>query len=123
MLVVDDNVLNLELLRAFLTILGCQVEALSDGTDVTGTVKRCRPAMVLMDVYMPGISGFDAVRALKADPGTRDVPVYAFTALDPAKLADNKDMSLFAGLLRKPPTIGSLKKVLVATGAIAVKSG
>jgi CheY-like chemotaxis protein len=67
---------------------------------------------------MPGISGFEAVRALKADAGTRDVPVYAFTALDPTKLADNKDMILFSGILRKPPNIGSLKRVLETVGIL-----
>jgi CheY-like chemotaxis protein len=117
-LVVDDNALNLELLKTFLGILGCGVLALEDGADVTETVKQHRPALVLLDIYMPGISGFEAVRELKADAGTRDVPVYAFTALDPTKLADNRDMSLFSGVLRKPPNIGSLKRVLETVGIL-----
>jgi CheY-like chemotaxis protein len=121
-LVVDDNVLNLELLKAFVGVLGCEVLPMRDGADVTEAVKSCRPAVVLMDIRMPGISGIDAARKLKENADTRDVPVYAFTAVDPKKMADNGDMSLFAGILRKPPTVESLKKILEAVGAIPAQN-
>jgi len=110
--------LTLLYITEFLKLLGCEPLTLGDGVDVTEMVKKCRPALVLMDLYMPGISGFDAVRNLKADAETKDVPVYAFTALDPKKLADNPDMKLFSGILPKASKIESLKQVLEAVGVI-----
>jgi CheY-like chemotaxis protein len=70
---------------------------------------------------MPGISGVDAVRRLKADAQTKDVPVYAFTALDAKKLADNPDMALFSGVLPKASNIESLRQILETVGAITAR--
>jgi len=117
-LVIDDNPLNQELLKIFLSALSCEGVGLTTGDDVTDMVKRYRPAVVLMDIQMAGLSGFDALAELKADVETRDVPVYAFTALTPQKLADYGDLSLFSGVLRKPPMIEDVRKILEAVGAI-----
>jgi CheY-like chemotaxis protein len=116
--VVDDNATNLILFEGLLNLLGCKVLALSDGADVIETVRQHRPALVLMDILMPRFSGFAAVRGLKADADTRDIPVYALTAMDPKASADNSDFSLFAGILRKPPSAKDLKRTLEAVGAI-----
>jgi two-component system cell cycle response regulator DivK len=117
-MVVDDNAMNLTLFDGLLGLLGCKVLTLDDGALVIEAAKLHLPAVVLMDIYMPGISGFDIVRGLKAESGTRDIPVYAVTAMDPKELADHADFGLFAGVLRKPPSVADLKRVLATVGAL-----
>lgn len=81
-LVVDDNAQNLELLVAYLESLGCKVQTAVDGLDALEKVKQVVPDLILLDVMMPRMSGFEVCRKLKSDPATRDVPVVMVTALN-----------------------------------------
>ena len=80
-LVVDDNEQNLELLVAYLDTLGCKVETAIDGIDALEKVADRTPDLILLDVMMPRMSGFEVCRKLKSDPETRDVPIIMVTAL------------------------------------------
>jgi putative two-component system response regulator len=80
-LVVDDLESNRKLLNAFLTRDGYQVDFAIDGRSALDCVSREHPDLVLMDVMMPDIDGYEACRALKRDPRTRLVPVVLVTAL------------------------------------------
>ncbi len=80
-LVVDDNEQNLELLVAYLDTLSCKVETAVDGIDALDKVAARTPDLILLDVMMPRMSGFEVCRKLKSDPETRDVPIIMVTAL------------------------------------------
>ncbi len=81
-LVVDDNQQNLELLQAYLEDLGCPVRTATDGVECLAEVRRKQPDLILLDVMMPKMSGFQACEHLKADPTTRDIPIIMVTALN-----------------------------------------
>jgi CheY-like chemotaxis protein len=81
-LVVDDNAQNLELLVAYLEDLGCKVRTAIDGVDALEKVKEAVPDLILLDIMMPRMSGFEVCRKLKSDPATRDVPIIMVTALN-----------------------------------------
>jgi two-component system alkaline phosphatase synthesis response regulator PhoP len=81
-LVVDDNVQNLELLQAYLEDLGCPVRTARDGLEALEQIDREQPDIVLMDIMMPRMSGFQACQKIKANPKTRDIPVIMVTALN-----------------------------------------
>jgi two-component system, OmpR family, alkaline phosphatase synthesis response regulator PhoP len=81
-LLVDDNEQNLELLQAYLDELGCEIRSATDGVDAMASVERSVPDLVLLDVMMPRMSGFQVCERLKASPRTRDVPVIMVTALN-----------------------------------------
>jgi CheY-like chemotaxis protein len=81
-LVVDDNAQNLELLVAYLEGLGCKIRTAGDGVDALEKVKEAVPDLILLDVMMPRMSGFEVCRKLKSDPTTRDVPIIMVTALN-----------------------------------------
>jgi two-component system, OmpR family, alkaline phosphatase synthesis response regulator PhoP len=81
-LVVDDNAQNLELLVAYLDALQAEVETAVDGVDCLEKVQANLPDVILLDVMMPRMSGFEACRKLKSDPTTRDIPVIMVTALN-----------------------------------------
>jgi putative two-component system response regulator len=80
-LVVDDVEANRNLVTALLTRDGYDIESVNDGRAALESVQRDPPDLVLLDVMMPGPSGFDICRALKADAVTRLIPVVLITAL------------------------------------------
>jgi len=81
-LVVDDNRHNLELLQAYLEDLGMSVRTATHGEEALEAVDREAPELVLLDVMMPRMSGFQACQRLKQNPATRDIPVVMVTALN-----------------------------------------
>jgi len=79
-LVVDDSSDGREMLAEYLTFRGLSVIEAANGETAIDLVHERRPALILMDLQMPGIGGWDATRQLKANPATRDIIVIAMTA-------------------------------------------
>ncbi|MFG6430883.1 response regulator [Roseateles sp. LYH14W] len=79
-LVVDDNQLNLDLARYVLEAGGFVVDEALTVEEAWARLRAARPAIVLVDIQLPGTDGLSLVRALKVTPGLDDVPVIAFTA-------------------------------------------
>jgi len=81
-LVVDDNLQNLELLQAYLEDLDCQTIPAHDGLEAMDIVNENPPDLILLDVMMPKMSGFEVCKRVKNDPKTSDIPVIMVTALN-----------------------------------------
>jgi len=81
-LIIDDNPSNIRLLEAILRTEGYVPLAALDGREGRELARRRRPSVILLDIMMPGESGFDACRLLKSDPLTADIPVIFVTAVD-----------------------------------------
>ena len=79
-LVVDDNELNLELTREVLELGGFEVATEDNGVAGVERAKQVLPELILMDMRMPGISGVEALHALRAEPTTAHIPVVVLTA-------------------------------------------
>jgi two-component system cell cycle response regulator DivK len=79
-LVVEDNEKNRKLVRDLLTVKGYRVLEVETGEDGVRTARERRPALVLMDIQLPGIDGIEALRQLRADGDTAAIPVIAVTA-------------------------------------------
>jgi len=79
-LVVEDNQLNMELACDLLRLQGHDVLQASSGFDAIALLRQVRPDLILMDLQLPGLSGFDVTRTLKQDPRTREIPIIAITA-------------------------------------------
>lgn len=82
LLVVDDNEQNLELLQAYLEDLGCEIRTARDGLEALAVIGEREPDIILLDVMMPRMSGFQACAKIKAHPKWRDIPVVMVTALN-----------------------------------------
>lgn len=80
-MVVDDTPHNISILFDALTHYGYQVLTERDGKSAIEQVKTTRPDLILLDVMMPGMDGFETCRRLKNDPTTRDIPVIFMTAM------------------------------------------
>lgn len=81
-LVVDDIETNRRLLEARLSAEYFEVVEAASGVEALKQVEAVEPDIILLDVMMPGLDGFEVCRRLKADPGTRHIPVIMVTALD-----------------------------------------
>ena len=79
-LVVEDNAVNLELVAALLEGEGYQVLSASTAEAGLALAIRERPDLILMDVQLPGMTGYEVTRRLKAVPATAAIPVIALTA-------------------------------------------
>lgn len=81
-LIVDDNLQNLELLEAYMESLPGRVLTATDGVQAIETVERERVDLILLDVMMPRMSGFEVCKKLKGSPETRSIPIIMVTALN-----------------------------------------
>jgi two-component system, OmpR family, alkaline phosphatase synthesis response regulator PhoP len=80
-LIADDNAANRELLEAYLANIDCEVEMAVDGADTLAKVASFQPDLILLDVMMPKMNGFEVCRKVKGDPATAKIMVLMVTAL------------------------------------------
>ena len=80
-LLVDDNLQNLELMQAYLEDLPCEIRTARDGAEAVQMIEEKCPDLILLDVMMPRMSGFELCQKVKANPSTRDTVVIMVTAL------------------------------------------
>jgi CheY-like chemotaxis protein len=83
-LIADDDVANAELLEAHFDGGGYETKIASNGEETLAAARAWKPDLILLDVMMPKLSGFEVCRQLRADPATRDIAVLMVTALDQA---------------------------------------
>ena len=79
-LIVEDNENNRMLVRDVLQSRGYRTAETDNGEEGVRLAREHRPALILMDIQLPGMNGMDALRVLRADAATRDIPVMAVTA-------------------------------------------
>jgi len=80
--VVDDGIANRQLIEAYLADLECEVNLAEDGPSALKIIEGSQPSLVLLDVQMPGMDGYEVCRRIKARPRGRLLPVVMITALD-----------------------------------------
>lgn len=80
-LIADDNEPNRELLEVYLADIDCEIATAVDGRDTLDKVASFRPDVILLDVMMPKLSGFEVCQRLKGDPATSPIMILMVTAL------------------------------------------
>ena len=81
-LIADDNGPNVELLEAYLGGVDCEIAVAVDGRDTLAKVASFQPDLILLDVMMPKLSGFEVCEKLKSNPATRGIMILMVTALN-----------------------------------------
>ena len=107
-LIVEDNPKNLKLVRDTLQVRGYRTIETGTGEEGVQLAREQRPALVLMDIQLPGISGVEAFRQLRADPSTRAIPVIAVTASVMAQERQKVMAAGFDGFQGKPISVREL---------------
>jgi CheY-like chemotaxis protein len=101
-LVIEDNLTNLELMGYLLRAFGHEVLTAHDGEEGLEVARRERPALIVCDVQLPGLSGYEVADRLKRDPALRAVPLVAVTALAMVGDRDKVLAAGFDGYIAKP---------------------
>jgi CheY-like chemotaxis protein len=81
-LIADDNATNVELLEAYLCDLDVEIGVAVDGRDTLDKVRTFRPHLILLDIMMPQLSGFEVCRQIKSNAATRGIMILMVTALN-----------------------------------------
>jgi len=81
-LIADDNPTNVELLEAYLSDCPCEVAVANDGLETLALAQKLHPDLILLDIMMPKMSGFEVCHKLKSDPATKDIMILMVTALN-----------------------------------------
>ena len=81
-LIADDNPTNVELLEVYLSDMSCELAVAVDGRDTLDKVKSFHPDLILLDIMMPKLSGFEVCQKLKGDPATKGIMILMVTALN-----------------------------------------
>jgi CheY-like chemotaxis protein len=93
-LIVDDNPQNLKLARVLLAGTGYEVQTAPDAEEALRVLAAFTPALILMDLQLPGMDGLELTRRLKADPAWKDVVIVALTAY---AMRGDREKALAAG--------------------------
>jgi len=94
------------------TLLGVRAQVAGDGLAVLASVERERPKVILLDLMMPGLDGFQVTRHLKSDPATAGIPIVAVSAM---ARPEDRETALAAGcddFVRKPFELDDLEAVI-----------
>ena len=111
-LIVEDNELNLKLFRDLLKSYGYTVLDTKDGSEAINLVKEHLPNLIVMDIQLRGLSGFDIIQQIKADKDIQHIPIVAVTAF---AMKDDKDRILASGCeayVPKPISIAPFLEVI-----------
>ena len=111
-LIVEDNPKNLKLVRDTLQVKGYRTIEAATGEEGVQLARDEQPALVLMDIQLPGISGVEAFRQLRADPSTRAIPVIAVTASVMAQERQKVMAAGFDGFQGKPISVRELLETI-----------
>ncbi|MFA5787612.1 MAG: response regulator [Actinomycetota bacterium] len=111
-LVVDDDQDNLDVTCMALTSECYHVRPVRTGYEALAALREHRPALILLDIQLPGMDGLETTRKLRSDPANRDIPILAYTAY---AMAGDEDRALDAGCdayIAKPASIAELLDVV-----------
>lgn len=111
-LVADDRAASRELIRTVLEADGYDVHEAVDGLDAVRRATECNPALIILDLQMPGLSGFEALAKLREDERFSSTPVLALTA---SAMHGDRERALAAGFtsyITKPVSLMSLRAEL-----------
>ena len=120
-LVVEDKETNRKLVRDVLRFRGYEVAEATSAEDGLEMARTLRPALILMDIHLPGMDGIAALEHLRADPTTKKIPVIALTA---SAMPDEQETILAAGFdayETKPIGVKRLQEIVLE--GLAVRRG
>jgi len=111
-LFVDDNSLNRKLMTDLLTAFACRVRCADSGAQALAIVAQAPPDLILLDIMMPEMDGFEVVRRLRSNAATRAIPIVMISALDDEGSRSRLATAGVDTMLIKPIDRWQLKAVL-----------
>jgi len=112
LLLVDDAALNRQMIKQWLLKWGYTVIEASDGQEAVTRAQAECPALILMDLNMPVLDGWEATQQLKQNPDTRSIPIIALTALDSAEARNRAHLAGCDEFVTKPIDFNGLRDII-----------
>lgn len=119
-MVVDDNPMMVEMISMALNIFGHNALAAYSGEEALERIPEDDPDLVLLDLTMPGIDGYETLRRLRACPETEGLPVYVITAAAELDLEERIHLAGGTGLLRKPIQMETLADLVESNSRVVL---
>ena len=107
-LIADDDVSFAAFARTALAGIGATARTVNDGVECLRAARESRPDAILLDLFMPGIDGFEVLRRLRADPATAGLPVMLLTGLPTGKTLSDAEAGGADDVLFKPFMVADL---------------
>lgn len=120
-LAVDDNELNIELVSHVLEAAGHTVRVAASGPEAIAAVGHEAPDLILLDIGLPGMDGYEVLRALRNDPATAAIPVVALTAYAMSGDDQRALEAGFDGYIAKPIDVKTFAREVI--GILEAKRG
>jgi two-component system cell cycle response regulator DivK len=114
-LIVEDNEKNLKLVRDVLQVKGYETLEAGTGEEGLKIARERMPALILMDIQLPGMSGIEALKALRAAPATASIPVIAITASVMQQDRQQIMSAGFNGFIEKPINLRNFLDIVQKT--------
>ena len=118
-LIADDEIFMIRLLELTFKKGGYEIVSCRDGQEALATAATARPQLIVLDVMMPGLDGLGALRQLKENPATKDIPVVVLSAKGHALTKVEAELAGAVMFLTKPfspnQLLGEVKKILEPT--------
>ncbi|MCB9479817.1 MAG: response regulator [Deltaproteobacteria bacterium] len=114
-LVIDDSDDNLEIIRAKLTHVGYRIKTALDGETGLHMAREFSPGVILCDIMLPRMDGWEVLSRLKADPATKDIPVILMTAYTTIQYQGERSRALELGAaeyLKKPMDLNEMTRLV-----------
>ncbi len=125
-LIVEDNEKNRKLLRDLLQVKGYKTIESETAEEGVRLAQESQPALILMDIQLPGMDGITALKGLRAEPKTRDIPVIAVTASAMTNKRETMLAEGFDGYQTKPISVNDfleeVRRVLEVHGGVGAAS-
>jgi len=114
-LIVEDNEKNLKLVRDVLQVKGYETLEAGTAEEALKIARARKPALILMDIQLPGMSGIEALKALRAAPATASIPVIAITASVMQQDRQQIMSAGFNGFIEKPINLRNFLDIVQKT--------
>lgn len=110
-LIVDDHADSAEMLKVLLGTFGCETVVATNGIEALRLANELKPRLILLDIRMPKLDGYDTCGVIRAQPWGKDVGIIAITGEDPA-IHEASEVKGFDSYLLKPIEMAALEKAI-----------
>ena len=111
-LIVEDNTVHTNLIKDMLEAKGFNTVHAATGEVAHARARDCRPDLIIMDIQLPGVSGLEATKAIKADDELADIPIIAVTAFASGKDEERIRQAGCSDFVKKPFYVSSFLEVI-----------
>jgi CheY-like chemotaxis protein len=111
-LLADDNPRNREIARVALELAGYEIVEAEDGREAVELARRITPALIILDIQMPHLDGYGAIRELRQDDQFADIPIIAMTAYAMRGDQENAAAAGFTRHISKPVDLAELRRIV-----------